>query len=320
MPKCKLLILWLSILVVVCLFLSPHPAVALSLLVLGFLIHWFSIFKGLKRHPSDAPLILESISASHFVEKVRWCLDHLGVPYREKAQAGILGVFFKGQTVPRLLIPTGMVYSQIGNSAEILRYLWGRYCAELGPDAEFLKPTPEALQWEKDFDRYGVHLQVWFYSSVLKQPAFTKRLWGQKDPHIPVWQRLAIPILCPLLSLFLKKAFRISRTSRAQAQTQIEALLAKVDIQLKDGRSFILGGDQPSFVDFSFAALSGIWINPPGYGNGRADAVMPGQDLVPEELKEQMALLKERYARSYNLVQRMYQEHRTKTLITVPAP
>lgn len=65
-------------------------------------------------------LELETIAASHFVEKVRWCMDRLGLDYTERQTVGALGAFFLGRTVPRLKIRTGSVRSTIGNSPEIL--------------------------------------------------------------------------------------------------------------------------------------------------------------------------------------------------------
>ena len=41
---------------------------------------------------ADAPLRLHTITFSHYVEKVRWCMDRLGIPYEEVPNAGILGV------------------------------------------------------------------------------------------------------------------------------------------------------------------------------------------------------------------------------------
>ena len=43
-------------------------------------------------------LILESISISHYVEKVRWCLDFLDLPYTEEENVGILGILTLGRS------------------------------------------------------------------------------------------------------------------------------------------------------------------------------------------------------------------------------
>ena len=64
-------------------------------------------------------------------------MDRLGVDYTERQNTGVLGVFFVGRTVPKLYVRTGMVTSTIGNSSDILRYLWGRYATEYGARATF---------------------------------------------------------------------------------------------------------------------------------------------------------------------------------------
>ena len=43
--------------------------------------------------------VLESFPFSNFVEKVRWCLDHLGVDYEEEQDVGILGVLLAQRAV-----------------------------------------------------------------------------------------------------------------------------------------------------------------------------------------------------------------------------
>ena len=95
--------------------------VAALFLVLAVLLwRWILVFRALAQRPAGPEMSLESISASHFVEKVRWCMDRLGVDYREVPDVGAIGVFFTGRTVPRLVVRTGSVSSSIGNSADIL--------------------------------------------------------------------------------------------------------------------------------------------------------------------------------------------------------
>ena len=57
----------------------------------------------------DPPLRLHTITYSHYVEKVRWCLDRMGVPYDDVPNAGVLGVMLAGRTVPWLEVPPGLV-------------------------------------------------------------------------------------------------------------------------------------------------------------------------------------------------------------------
>ena len=128
---------------------------ALLLVILAVLWRWAIVLLRMFNPGPGPDLVLETISVSHFAEKVRWCLDRMGVDYREEAWAGTLGAYYLGRSVPRLFMRTGMVWSQIGNSREILRYLWGAYAVELGETASFLEPTRERLDFESRLDRYG---------------------------------------------------------------------------------------------------------------------------------------------------------------------
>ena len=96
--------------------------IALVLAALAW--RWAITLSGILAPARVPELELETIAASHFVEKVRWCMDRLGVEYSERQMVGVLGVFFTGRSVPQLKIRTGLVRSTIGNSPEILRYLW----------------------------------------------------------------------------------------------------------------------------------------------------------------------------------------------------
>ena len=140
---------------------------AIALVVLALAWRWMITLSLFVAPPKVPDLELETIAASHFAEKARWCMDRLGLDYREKQVSGILGVLFTGRTVPRLWMRTGIVRSEIGNSAEILRYLWGCYGVDAGETAGFLVPTRERVEMERRIDRYGAHLQVWVYYHIL---------------------------------------------------------------------------------------------------------------------------------------------------------
>ncbi|MDX1507237.1 MAG: hypothetical protein R3358_03075, partial [Woeseiaceae bacterium] len=139
--------------------LSVWSAIGLVLLALAW--RWAISLATFVAPPRTPPVVLDTISASHFVEKVRWNMDAAGIDYVENPSGGTLGAFFAGRTVPRLRVRTGAVESSIGNSAEILRFLWGYYGTELGEAADHLEPTPERRELEKKLDRHGVNLQVW---------------------------------------------------------------------------------------------------------------------------------------------------------------
>ena len=99
-------------------------ATTIALILLLLLWRWMIVLSGIVAPEKGPDVVLDTIAASHFVEKVRWCMDRLGIEYTERQSGGTLGAYFTGRTVPRLRVRTGIVQSEIGNSPDILRYLW----------------------------------------------------------------------------------------------------------------------------------------------------------------------------------------------------
>jgi glutathione S-transferase len=287
-------------------------ASAAGLVLLALLWRWAISLSAIVAPAAVPELELETISASHFVEKVRWCLDRTGLVYREKKVGGTLGAFFLGRSVPVLKFRTGMVRSSIGNSPEILRYLWGRYTAEPGLNVDFLQPTPERLALEHRIDRCGVDLQVWVYHHILHDRELTLHAWGCHDPAVPGWQRLALRLLFPVLRFLIRRAFRISSAHHAKAVTHISELLAEVDEKLSDGRGSILGGDTINFSDIAFAAIMGLWLMPPDYGGGRAEAVRIELERCPPAMRGEIEHWKSSYPRATGFIEQLYASERRR--------
>jgi glutathione S-transferase len=287
--------------------ISVAGSVALVLFVLAW--RWMITISAFMFPEKVPELQLDSISVSHFVEKVRWSMDRLELDYTEKQSGGTLGAWFLGRTVPRLRMRTGAVRSSIGNSAEILRYLWGCY-SESNDKAEFLKPTADRVDLETRLDRYGRSLQVWIYFHLLDHRDLTIHAWGGNSPLVPAWQRFLLRALYPLLQLLIRKSFRISEGNYKRAVERIEALLSEIDTSLADGRSSILGDNQPNYADFTFAALSGPWLMPAGYGGGKADAVRLERDAVPTRMRDDIERWIEDYPRATGFVEALYANER----------
>jgi glutathione S-transferase len=260
--------------------------------------------------PKGPELELETISASHFVEKVRWSMDRLGVEYTERSIAGVLGVFFRGRTVPQLKARTGLVVSVIGDSPAILRYLWGSYATQLGNRARFLEPTPERLEMEKRIDDYGRQLQVWVYYRALPHRALTLHAWGRDSKRIALRQRWLLVILYPVLAAFIRRAFQLSESHFSRARAKIESFLEDIEPRLAAGQTTILGGNEIDYVDIAFAAMTGLWLQPKGYGGGAADEVMLARAELPPEMRADVEDWIVKFPNTERWVQRLYQEQR----------
>jgi glutathione S-transferase len=283
---------------------------ALLLVLLLLLWRWIIVLSGFARPEKTPELVLAAISASHFVEKVRWCMDRLGLDYVEQTSGGTLGAFFRGRTVPQLKMRTGSVQSSIGNSAEILRYLWGRYAVESSDGAGFLQPTKERVELEARLDRYGVNLQVWVYYHLLNDRELTLHAWGADNPATPSWQRQALKLLFPMQRFLIRKSFRITEAGYQRAVAHIDELLDEVSGRLDDGRKSLLGGDEINYTDFAFAAMSGVWLMPPGYGGGKADAVRIERDMAPADMQRDIAAWLSAHPLAVSFVEQLYVEER----------
>jgi glutathione S-transferase len=284
--------------------------VAILAVLLLLLWRWLIALSGFVVPERQPPLVLESISASHFVEKVRWNMDAAGIEYVERPAAGTLGAYFLGRTVPRLKIRTGAVRSQIGNSAEILRYLWGAYSVPLGERAGHLKPNPARLALEQRLDRYGVNLQVWIYHHLLEDRELTLHAWGMDDPAVPAWQRWLLQPLFPVLAFLIRRSFRITPENYSKACQHIETLLAEMDATLEVGGASILEGESPNYTDYQFAAMTGLWLQPLNYGGGKADSSRIERGQTSNPMRADIERWIESYPAVVAWVQTLYAEER----------
>ncbi len=282
-----------------------------ALLVLLMLLwRWLAVMSGFALPEKQPAVVLETIAVSHYVEKVRWCMDRLGIDYTERQSGGTLGAYFTGRSVPQLRVRTGLVQSVIGNSAEILRFIWGNYSAEVGETADFLAPTPERIELERRLDRYARFQQVWVYHHILDDRALTLHLWGVNSPTTRAWHKPMLKALFPLLRILMRRSFRINEAHYAKAVEFIEQTLSEVDTRLADGRQSILGGETINYTDIAFAALSGPWLMPAGYGGGAAEGCRIERDEAPASMQADTNRWIEDYPRATGFIERLYARER----------
>jgi glutathione S-transferase len=286
---------------------------ALGLVLLGLLWRWALAMVAMFAPPPDVPVVLETVAISHYVDKVRWCLDRLGVPYREVQNVTALGISLGGRTVPRLHVRTGLVTSRIGDSPAILRYLWGAYASEYGERAAFLEPTAAALAIEEKLDRYGVRLQQWFYHHILPHRRLSLHVWGVNDRTLPLWQRLSMMILFPGIRAWVRYGFKLRPGSHERIVKLIEEFLGELEQQLSDGRRTLLGGEEIGFVDITLAALSGVWLFPPEYGGGKVEAIRLAESDYPTDMAAEIVEWRQKFPQVTAFVERLYRDERLKT-------
>jgi len=225
---------------------------------------------------------LHSISFSHYTEKVRWCLDRLGIDYEEVPNVGILGVLVLGRTVPMLEIPPGL--TRVGDSPRILRYLWGEYAGRLPFErTAFLEPAPATLELEQYFDRrLGNDVRVWVYSRVFRRRDLTLRSWGIEETRIPRWQRALLRVLAPVLRLAVRRMLGVSEARAGRALARTRETFDRVDGLLADGRRYLTGGTL-TYADLTFASLAALAVLPPEY----AGHSLSGRRLAIEDLDDE---------------------------------
>jgi glutathione S-transferase len=193
---------------------------------------------------------LITIPVSHYVEKVRWALDYLQIPFQELAHMPPfhLGATKKygGQTVPVLITDS----IAIVDSTDILRYLDTLDPGKLYPVEPGLQEL--TIELETLFNlTLGVHTRRWGYSHICTPELIYPR-WTF---GVPFWEKLLFPIVFPKVVPILRKQLDLTEKSAAQSYREIERVFDRVNQILADGRRYLIG-DRFSAIDITFAALA----------------------------------------------------------------
>lgn len=280
---------------------------AAGIVVLGVAVAGIAIRLRSVTSAGPARLRLHTISYSHYVEKVRWCLDRAGIGYDEVPSIGILGVLLLGRTVPVLELPASR--TSVGNSPEILRMLWGMHGSDPDGRAAFLEPTEEAVALERHLDRaLGEQVRRWTYQRLFRNTSLTLQVWGGREPAIPRWQRGLLRPLRPLLERAVRRMLRIDAASAERALERTRAVFDEMDQRLADGRPYLTGLSL-SFVDITFASLGALAVLPEQYGGGHLATRFPDVATLPEPWRGEVAAFRERPSGQFIL--RLYREQRS---------
>ena len=281
--------------------------VGLGAAVVGVLLRLAVTLVAVRR--PERPLRLHTVTFSHYVEKVRWCLDRLGLAYDEVPNVGVLGVLLAGRTVPWLEVPPGL--TRIGDSPRILRYLWGEYAGRMPAERTwFLEPTPLALELEAKFDRrLGNDVRIWLYEHLLRNRRLTLRAWGIEEARIPRWQKAVLYAATPILSFAVRRILGVTPQRALRALQKTHDTFAEVDSLLADGRRY-LTGETLTFADITFASFGALAVLPPEYpGYRMTGRRLQFDDVVDTAWRSEIERFRGRPAGQFIL--RLYREERS---------
>ncbi len=240
---------------------------------------------------------LITIPVSHYVEKVRWALDYLKIPFQESPQMPPFhrGTTKKygGTTVP-VLIANTIIKT---DSTEILRYLNTLHPGKLYPADPELQALSQELETLFNLT-LGENTRRWGYSNILTRDLlYPKWTFG-----VPFWQKLLFPIIFSKVEPIVRENFKITATSAAEAYQEIMGVFDRVAEVLADGRKYLLG-DRFSAIDITFAALAAPILQP------AEQHIQPTPlDLLPAQMQADIHNCRATPAGEFGL--RLYREHR----------
>lgn len=245
--------------------------------------------------PTNFRLI--TIPVSHYVEKSRWALDYLNIPFQELPQ---MPPFHRGATkkyggtmVPVLITET-LVKT---DSTDILRYLDTFDPGKLYPADPELQSLSTELETLFNLS-LGVNTRRWGYSHILTR----EQLYPRWTFGVPFWQKLLFPIIFPRVQPIIRENFDITATSAAESYQEIMRVFDRVNQVLADGRKYLLG-DRFSAVDITFAALAAPILQP-----AEQHLAPPPLASLPAQMQTDIHNCRSTPAGEFGL--RLYRDHR----------
>jgi glutathione S-transferase len=234
---------------------------------------------------------LLTIPISHYCEKVRWALERAGIDYVEEGHLQMIHRFYAlkaggGRRVPVLITEEGV----LNESSEIIRWIDARL-----DDERKLVPAEHAAEIDRIERRLdeglGIEGRRWMYSVMMSTDV--PENFGLDS--LPRWERRSIPIVLPLMRLYLRAFMDAAPSQATAARAEVDAAFDWVEELLADGRRFLVG-NRFSSADLAFAALSAAVLAPERYG-----VELPQPEQLPAEIGDEMRRLRERPAGRFAL-------------------
>ena len=173
----------------------------------------------------------------------------------------------------------------LNESAEIIRWIDGRLDEERRLVPAELAPEINRIETRLD-EGLGVEGRRWMYSVLMSTDVPTR--FGLE--RLPRWERASVPIMLPMLRLYLKTFMDAEPAKARDAIGSVDREFDWIEELIADGRSYLVG-DRFTSADLAFAALSAAVLAPDRYG-----VELPQPADLPAEIGAEMLRLRERPA------------------------
>lgn len=249
--------------------------------------------------PTPTPTLV-TIGLSHYCEKARWALTYAGAPYREEPHAPGFHVRAVrragGKRTTPVLRTRDAVFPE---SNDILRFADRTLSREraLFPQ-DGAREEVEALTAFFDTD-LGPHVRRYMYFYVLQRRSLALSALTAGAPR---FERLTLPFFFPVVRSLMRRSMRIDEAGAERSRAKVEAVFARVDALLGDGRDYLVAG-RFTAADLTFAALAAPIARPPNYG-----VTLPPEDDLAADARAQLERWRATPAARHVLA--MYRAHR----------
>lgn len=208
--------------------------------------------------------VLYVFAISHYCEKARWALEHLGVEFRQRCIApGIHTRLQKkyglqSSSLP-LLVADGEV---VHGSAAIVDWAEAHATSGRTLTPEGVAADCRAVEGRLD-DIAGVHTRRYFYSeALLRYPDKVKPAFLS---GIPLVERLMLHVMWPKITPIMAARMDLGEAQREESRAIVDDELSWLESLLAGGRPYLVG-DAFTRADLTaaslFARLSGTTDHP----------------------------------------------------------
>ena len=135
------------------------------------------------------------------------------------------------------------------------------------------------------------------------------KFWGFHNTQIPQWQRWLLKLAFPVLRSRLGKVLNITPEGAADGMAKTKKFFEETDAMLSDGRKYIMGTEEPTYVDVALASLGAILLMPDEYGGNTFGSEMRPID---SDFNQTFLKAKKEFAKTPTgkFILKMFKEHR----------